>query len=147
MPGLLNDPPVTRDYDPIDTILAAYALRETGSPAQAEKIAHAILADRPSPANEFVPVETLWSRALAFAILDRVGDAIVELRRATALGYRTLIDFDYFVRLEDYPFMSAVAADPRFHALVAEIEKDNRHMRDALIARRGEQSKQRAGLQ
>ena len=95
-----------------------------------------ILARHESPPHEFVPVETTWLRALAFAILDRTDDAISELRRATDDGYRTLYDFDYFVRLEDYPFMAQVVADPRFQAIVAEIEADNRRMRDALVARR-----------
>jgi hypothetical protein len=65
-----------------------------------------------------------------------VDEAIAELRRAQEAGFRTLIDFEYFVRIEEYPFMAAVAADTRFQALVAEIEVDNRRMRDALLARR-----------
>ena len=69
--------------------------------------------------------------------LDQTDDAIAELQRAKADGYRTLIDFDYFVRIEDYPFMARVVSDPRFTALVAEIQADNQRMRDALLARRG----------
>jgi TolB-like protein/Tfp pilus assembly protein PilF len=135
VPGLLEDPPVTGDYDAFDSLIVSYVLRETGSAAQSAKIARAILADRPAPATEYVSNDRLWIRAIAFALLNQVDDAIAELRRATDNGFRTLIDFEYFVRLEDYPFMSPVVADPRFKAIAAEIDADNRRMRDALRAR------------
>ena len=136
VPGLLETPPATEQYDTLDALVSAYALRESGWPEQAAQIARDILASHESPPHEFVPVETTWQRALAFAVLDQTDDAIAELRRATDDGYRTLYDFDYFVRLEDYPFMAHVVADQRFQAIVAEIEADNRRMRDALVARR-----------
>jgi TolB-like protein/Tfp pilus assembly protein PilF len=136
VPGLLETPPATEQYDALDALVAAYALRESGWPEQATQIARDVLASHESPPHEFVPVETTWLRALAFAVLDQTDDAIAELRRATDDGYRTLYDFDYFVRLDDYPFMAHVAADPRFQAIVTEIEADNRRMRDALVARR-----------
>jgi TolB-like protein/Flp pilus assembly protein TadD len=136
VPGLLKDPPATGDYTALDALIVGYVLRETGSADQAGKIARAILADRPAPVTEYVSNDRLWTRAVAFALLNEVDNAIAELRRATDRGFRTLIDFEYFVRLEDYPFMSPVVSDPRFKAIAAQIDADNRRMRDALRARR-----------
>jgi TolB-like protein/Tfp pilus assembly protein PilF len=136
VPGLLEDPPATGDYAALDALIVGYVLRQTGSADQAEKIARAILADRPAPTTEYVSNDRLWIRAVAFALLNEVDNAIAELRRATDHGFRTLIDFEYFVRLEDYPFMSPVVADPRFKRIAAGIDADNRRMRDALRARR-----------
>lgn len=138
MPGLLESPPATLQYKPIDALLAAYALRETGAPDQSALIANAILANHETSEQEYEPVEEMWNRVLAFAVLDRTDEAIAELQRAVDHGYRTLIDFEYFVRLEDYPFMANVASDDRFQALVARIDTDNRRMRDALLARRAQ---------
>jgi len=136
VPGLLETPPATEQYDRLDALVAAYALRETGWPEQAQIIARAIIARHPSQPHEYVPVDVSVLRAIAFAVLDQTDDAIAELQRAKDDGYRTLIDFDYFVRIEDYPFMARVVSDPRFTALVADIEADNQRMRDALLARR-----------
>jgi hypothetical protein len=110
--------------------------RETGWPEQAQIIARAVTARHPSQPHEYVPVDVSVLRAFAFAVLDQTDDAIAELQRARDDGYRTLIDFDYFVRIEDYPFMARVVSDPRFTALVADIEADNQRMRNALLARR-----------
>ena len=142
MPGLLENPPASAQYDSVDGIIAAYALRETGWPDQSALIAGAILTNHESSAQEYEPVEATWIRALAYAVLERTDDAIAELERAADRGYRTLIDFDYFVRLEDYPFMAKVVSDTRFHEIVERIEADNRRMREALLARRAQMEAQ-----
>ena len=49
-------------------------------------------------------------------------------------GFRTLIDLDYFQRLEDYPFMEGLRREARFQQLLARIRADNRRMREALRA-------------
>jgi TolB-like protein/Tfp pilus assembly protein PilF len=138
MPGLQESPPATLQYKSIDALLAAYALRETGWPDQAALIANAIIENNDTSAQEYEPVEEMWLRVLAFAVLDRTDESIAELQRAVDHGYRTLIDFEYFVRLQDYPLMANVVSDARFQALVARIEADNRRMRDALLARRAQ---------
>jgi TolB-like protein/cytochrome c-type biogenesis protein CcmH/NrfG len=137
-PGLVETPPATDEYSALDAILVAYTLRETGWPDQSTAIARAILASHETAPQEYASVETRWMRVLAYAVLDDTDHALGELRSAADGGYRTLIDFDYFVRLEDYPFMAVLAADPRFIAQVAEIEADTRRMREALLARRAQ---------
>lgn len=85
------------------------------------------------------PIDSLLLRTQAFALMGRVDEAIAELQRAEAQGYRNLVDIDYFVRLDEYPFMAQVARDGRFKALVARIETDLERMRNLLRSRtRGE---------
>lgn len=136
MPGLLEDPPATDSYAPMDALIGAYVLRETGNPERARTIAEAVLAAHERAPQEYTSTEVLRIRALAFGVLGRVDDAIASLRAATDGGWRTPIDYDYFVRIDGYPFMREVAADLRYADLIAEIESDHARMRDALLARR-----------
>jgi hypothetical protein len=86
--------------------------------------------------SAYVPNDDLIIRALALGSLGRTDAAISEFTRATEQSYRTLIDFEYFLRPEDYPFMREVAEDRRYRALVAAIEADNLRMRENLLASR-----------
>lgn len=62
---------------------------------------------------------------MAFAFRGETDRAIAEFERARRAGWRLLVDFDYFTRIEDYPMMARIAKEPRFVALVRAIEVDN----------------------
>jgi hypothetical protein len=55
-----------------------------------------------------------------------------ELEGAEKAGFRTLVDLDYFQRLEDYPFMEGLRGEARFQQLLARIREDNLRMREDL---------------
>ncbi|HEX5766514.1 MAG TPA: tetratricopeptide repeat protein, partial [Woeseiaceae bacterium] len=120
----------------IERILAAQGLRLNGRADEAQRIEEALLRQLDFAPGEYVSIDTLWLRALAYAALGQQDAAVSELTRATDQGFRTLIDFEYFVRLEDYPFMRDVVTDPRYLELATRIEGDNARMREALLAAR-----------
>jgi hypothetical protein len=111
-------------------------LRLGGREAESRSIFEALVRRFEASPAEYVSNYELWLRAIGFSGLGQVDAAIKELTRATDQGFRTLIDIDNFIRLEDYPFMKEVAKDPRYAVLVNRIETDNRRMRDLVIARR-----------
>lgn len=118
----------------MERLLAAQALRLTGRTGEAQRIEVALLDQYSTAPGEYTSTDTLWMRALTHAALGHRDAAIAELARATDQGFRTLIDFEYFVRLEDYPFMQDVVADPRYLELAARIEVDNARMREGVVA-------------
>ena len=135
-PGLLAYPPAIEDHQPVDTLLAAELLRMAGRREQAERVAEAFLRRHEVPPGDHQGVESMRTRAMAFAILGKNDAAIAELERARAAGWRMLVDFDYFTRIDDYPMMTAVAKEPRFRTLVRAIETDNARLRTRLAAAR-----------
>lgn len=135
-PGLLAYPPAVDDHQPVDTVLAAGLLRLAGRDAEARHIAEALLRRYQAQPGDYQPVESMRIRAMAFAILGRSADSVAELERAQQAGWRTLIDFDYFTRIDDYPMMAAVRKEPGFRALVRAIEADNAQLRERLAAAR-----------
>ena len=116
----------------MDALLIAEGLRLSGKPEQAEGMIEALLRRFESASGEYVSNDVLVARAFALAFLGRTDAAIDDLSRAAAQGYRMLVDFEYFLRPEDYPFMRDVVQDSRYVALVAMIEADNARMREAL---------------
>jgi hypothetical protein len=58
--------------------------------------------------------------------------------------WRQPIEFDYFVRIERYPFMAAVVRDPRYAALMKSVKEDLGRMRARLRARDGPDTSTRA---
>jgi tetratricopeptide (TPR) repeat protein len=120
----------------MESLMTAQALRLTGKIAEASRIDETVLRGFESSPGEYTSNEALWIRALAHAALGHNDAAIGELTRATEQGFRTLVDFEYFVRLEDYPFMRDVVSDPRFRELASRIDADNARMREALLAER-----------
>jgi hypothetical protein len=131
---LLARPPRVDRQQPIDALLAAELLRHVGGREQAERIARAVIESHEGAPDEYQPVEAMWVRALAFASLGQTDRAVAELERARAQGFRTLIDMEYFLKLEDYPMMAQVSRDPRYAAFTRAVEADNARMRSALLA-------------
>ncbi|MFO1428422.1 MAG: tetratricopeptide repeat protein [Steroidobacteraceae bacterium] len=135
-PGLLAYPPAIEDHQPVDTLLAAEVLRMAGRRDQAERVAETFLRRHEVPPGDHQSVESMRTRAMALAILGHDDAAIAELERARAAGWRMLVDFDYFTRIDDYPMMSGVAKEPRFRALVRAVEADNAQLRTRLATAR-----------
>lgn len=132
-PGVLKTPPEIAGYRDIDVILAATALRETGSADQAKAALEAMLGQMEG--RSFKAGDQLAGQAMILAALGRRDEAIATFERAAASGWRLLIDFDYFVRMDQYPFMAETVRDPRFRKIVADIEADLARMRGAVEKR------------
>ncbi|MGZ8998979.1 MAG: hypothetical protein ACXW2T_09000, partial [Allosphingosinicella sp.] len=129
-PGVLKTPPEVAGYRDIDVLLAATALRETGSAAQANIVLEAMLSHMRG--RGFQAGDQLAGQGMILAALGRQDEAIATFERAAASGWRILIDFDYFVRIDQYPFMAETARDPRFRKVIAGIEADLARMRESV---------------
>lgn len=119
---------------PMDVLLAAEALRMIGQSERANRMVEDLLKEFDTAEGEYVPNDVLWNRTLALGALGRVEESLDALEIAIAQGFRTPIDFEYFLGLEDYPFTRKVTQDPRYEGLVARIEEENRRMRQNLSA-------------
>ena len=115
----------------MDILLSATALQRTGGEAQARAILEALLARMSGASSQ--AADELVSRGMALAALGRKDEAIAAFQRAFAAGWRTPIEFDYFVRIDRYPFMAEVAADPRFRKVMTDMETDLARMRDNVV--------------
>ena len=135
-PGLLGQPPAIADHQPLDTLLAAELLRLAGRADQAEHVAEALIRRHEAAPGDYQSAEALRTRAMAFAFRGETDRAVAEFERARRAGWRLLVDFDYFTRIEDYPMMARIAKEPRFVALVRAIEADNARLRAKLTAAR-----------
>lgn len=127
-PGLLKTPPEVAGYTAMDILLSATALQRTGGEAQAKAMLEALLARMNQASSQ--AADELVSRGMTLAALGRKDEAIAMFERAAAAGWRTPIEFDYFVRIDRYPFMADVAADPRFRKVMEGIEADVARMRE-----------------
>ncbi len=116
----------------LDSVLMAEALRLAGRTDQSRRIHERILARFATAPGEYVSNEVLWIRTLSLAALGRTDAAFADLARAVDQGFRKLIDLDYFMRPEDYPFLDRLTADPRYRPLADRVEADSRRMREAL---------------
>ncbi|WP_312164987.1 tetratricopeptide repeat protein [Phenylobacterium sp.] len=117
-----------------EAVDAAYVIDQTGDKGQARRILLAVLAaSEPKPGLR-QPNGRRIARVKAYAMLGDHERALAELRAAIDGGYRMLYDLDLFTRLDAYPTMAAMRADPRFRAMIQEVEADNRAMREALLS-------------
>jgi tetratricopeptide (TPR) repeat protein len=130
-PGTLRDPPDIAGYREMDVLLAATALQRTGAPDKARQVLEALLGR--IDGRGFQAADQLATRAMTLAALGRRDEAIAAFDRAAKGGWRMVIDFDYFARIGDYPFMADVARDPRFRQIMKRIEADLARMRDNVL--------------
>ena len=120
-----------------DTVGAAYVLERTGDRGQSTRLLQAtIAATEPQPGLRQTHARRV-ARIKAFAMLGQKDRALAELREAIDNGYRQIYDIDAFTRLDDYPMVANLRADPAFRAMIVEIEADNARMRAALAGRAG----------
>ena len=68
-----------------------------------------------------------------FSLLGRTEDAFSALREAIDLGFRTSILFDTWL-LEFDPYLTGIRDDPRFAAMLGELDELNAVMRDRVQA-------------
>lgn len=118
-----------------EAVSAAYVIDQTGDKGQARRILQAVLAATEPQAGMRQPNARKIARVKAFAMLGDNERALAELRSAVDAGYRVLYDIDLFMRLDTYPMMAPLRADPRFRAMIRQVETDNREMREALLSR------------
>jgi hypothetical protein len=113
-------------------VLAAQISDQLGDHAQAKRLLTRLLAATAPKPQIRLSNERRLARILAFGVLGDKDNAVRELQAAQAGGYRTLIDVNAWIRLDRYPMVAPVRADPRFQAILAQIDADNARMRAAL---------------
>lgn len=134
MPGVFMDPPNIDGTHDIDLAIAAQILRQTGSAPRADALLAARLSASSQQARLGKDAQFLAGRGYVLAAANRTDEALDMFERAYASGWRLPIEFDYFVRSEDYPFMKAVTAAPRWKLLMKALAKDLATMRDRVKA-------------
>ncbi|CAN7193077.1 tetratricopeptide repeat protein [Phenylobacterium sp. LjRoot164] len=115
-----------------EAVDAAYVIDRTGDKGQARRILLAMLAATEPKPGLRQPNGRRIARVKAYVMLEEHDRALAELRAAIDSGYRSLYDLDLFTRLDTYPIMAPIRGDPRFRAMIREVEADNRQMREAL---------------
>lgn len=133
-PGLFEDPPALAGYRDIDATISAWSLMRSGEAAKGRAILEGVLR-RLTAAGSKAP-DQLVLKGMALSALGRTGEAVSAFEAAYRAGWRTPIEFDYFVRITDYPFMAETARDQRFRKVLAAIEADNGVMRERFLATR-----------
>ncbi|HEY5721642.1 MAG TPA: tetratricopeptide repeat protein [Allosphingosinicella sp.] len=130
-PGLMKTPPEVGGYRAIDILLSATAVQRSGGEAEAKAILEALLARMNAARSQ--AADDLVSRGMTLAALGRTDEAVAVFESAFAAGWRTPIEFDYFVRIDQFPFMAETARDPRFRKVMADMEADLARMRDNVV--------------
>ncbi|MBS0411722.1 MAG: tetratricopeptide repeat protein [Proteobacteria bacterium] len=131
-PGLYGPDPQVDGSLAFDAVLAAQISDQLGDHAQAKRILTRLLAATAPKPQLRLSNERRLSRILAYGVLGDKDSAVRELQAAQASGYRTLFDINAWVRIDRYPMAASVRADPRFQAILAQIDADNARMRGVL---------------
>jgi TolB-like protein/Tfp pilus assembly protein PilF len=119
-----------------DAVGAAWIIEQTGDKGQSRRILEALLRVTEPRPGVWQSHPRRIARVKAFAMLGDNERALVELRAAIDSGYRTLYDLDLFLRLDAYPMVAPLRSDPRFKAMLREVDADVARMRAELLARR-----------
>ena len=118
---------------PEAALFAGDLLVREGRAADAARLFESLLAAQSPPEHGYDPAARKVIRAKVLARLGRRDAAIDELRAAYLQGNRLLWDFDMFQRLDRVPAFETIKDDPRFRAVIADMETDNRVMRDRVL--------------
>lgn len=139
-PDLLGpDPDITTELDVPSG--AAHAFNGAELKDQARRILERVLAaTAPKPGAAHPPI-TRVRRAQAYAELGDKARALAELRQAVAEGFRSVLDFEDFVRMEDNLNFQGLREDPEFRAIITRIDADNARMRARVLANRADGQK------
>ncbi len=125
-PTLLGPDPDPSRIDPNSVLLAGNLMMLEERREEAARLLEQLLQANAPVAQGFDPIARKLVRAHALARLERKDEALAELEDAYRQGYRTLYDFDNFVRLDRYPSFAPLRGDGRLARLLAKIEADNR---------------------
>jgi hypothetical protein len=128
-----------------EAVNAAFVVDQSGDHGQARRIVDQVLAATAQKPGAGQQNRMRITRVQAYAVIGDKAHALEELRAAIGAGYRTLWDIDIFVRLDHYPQMAGLAADPDFQSMIRQVEADNARMRAQLIAARSGRSAPLAG--
>ncbi|HEX2561485.1 tetratricopeptide repeat protein [Phenylobacterium sp.] len=119
-----------------EVVAAAFVIAQLGDQGQSRRILDETLrVTEPTPGRWQSHARRI-ARMKAFAMMGDNERALAELRAAIDAGYRTLYDMDVFLRLDTYPMLAPLRGDPRFQAMIREIEADVAKKREAVLARR-----------
>jgi hypothetical protein len=110
----------------------AIVIEQSGDKAQARRVLSTVLAITGPREGLRQPNDNRIARVKAYAMMGEKELALKELRAAIDAGWRQLYDLEVFMRLDAYPMMAAMRADPRFTAMIREVEADNGRMRLAV---------------
>ena len=131
-PTLLTSLDATRAQSEATLYAGALLIRE-GRSADAQRLLEALLDAQAPPQQGYDPVSRKLIRAKVLAQLGRADAAIEELRAAYQQGNRIVWDFDNFQRIDHALAFASLRNDVRFRAIVAQMESDNRAMRDSIL--------------
>jgi DNA-binding SARP family transcriptional activator/TolB-like protein len=134
-PDMMKPEPGINSYTVDVPLMAAHHFKETGNQAQARRILLAVLTAGLPTSRHLQPADYVW-RAGAYAELGDHDRALKELRLAVRAGWRTLIDANNFIRIDDYPMFERLRDDPRFKQIINEVERANASSRMRLLERR-----------
>lgn len=118
---------------PEPALLVGELLTREGRKDDAARVFETLLTTQAPPAHGYDPAQHKVTRAKILARLGRNDAAIDELRAAQLQGNRLLWDFDFVQRLDRVPAFETIRDDPRFRAVIADMETDNRIMRDRVL--------------
>ncbi|HEX7037944.1 MAG TPA: tetratricopeptide repeat protein, partial [Pseudomonadales bacterium] len=133
-PAVLAPQPDVSRIAPESVLLAANLLMKEGRTAQAKALLERLLARLAPREQSYDPVTTKLLRVHALAQLGRADEVLAELEAARVQGYRTIYDFDQFMRLDRYPTFVALRGDRRLTEFLDAIEQDNRRLAPRLAA-------------
>src|SRR5471032_588859 len=135
-PGLFDPDPKVDAALAHDTVGAAFVIDQLGDHGQSRRIIDRLLALTEAKPRAVQLAALRISRVEAYAVIGDKERALAELRAAIDAGYRNLWDIDVFIRLDRYPQMAILKDDPRFVAMIHEVEADNARMRAQLLSQR-----------
>ena len=136
LPGAFDPDPKADPAVARDAVYAAYVVDQLGDHGQSRRVIDQVLAVTAPKPGVVQPTSLRIDRVQAYAVIGDKEHALQELRAAIDAGYRTLWDIDAFVRLDRYPQMAGLKDDPRFVAMIREVEADNARMRARLLTLR-----------
>ena len=118
---------------PEPALLVGELLTREGRKDDAARVFETLLTTQAPPAHGYDPAQHKVTRAKILARLGRSDAAIDELRAAQLQGNRLLWDFDFVQRLDRVPAFETIRDDPRFRAVISDMEAENRVMRDRVL--------------
>jgi len=116
-------------------VVLAHAWQQTNRADDARAMLEAVLSARNLPENIHPTYFERMRRVTVLAMLGRVDQALDEMRTAVDAGYRNVYELGLgcdCVRIDEEPLLANLHSEPRFVAMLQEIEADNARARRRL---------------